>query len=304
MSLDAELYEERRRKWRRSGFWRGVGLTVLILIGLGVLGALLGDPEPRGPHVARHVVSGIIVNDPDRTALIADMAEDDDVRALILYIESPGGTTVGSEALYEAVRLVAEEKPVVAVMGEIAASGGYITALAADHIVARGNTLTGSIGVIIEYPRITGLMEQLGIEWETVRSGDVKGGISPFRDTTAEERAIEQAIVEDSYDWFVGLVTERRGLSGGALETVTDGRVFTGRQAIEAGLIDAIGGQREAESWLADIDPALSELPVRTVSLPEEDPGLADLLLSAGGLDDLVSGGLLHRYRRLLSVTE
>ena len=168
------------------------------------------------------------------------------MRALVLRINSPGGTTAGSEALYAAIRRVAAEKPVVAVLGEVAASGGYVAALAADRIVGRGNTLTGSIGVIMEYPDLTEVMERLGIGIETVRSSELKAEPSPFRPTNPAARARDEALVADSYRWFRGLVGERRGLQGNALDAAANGGVFTGRLALESGLIDAIGGEAEA----------------------------------------------------------
>ena len=142
----------------------------------------------------------------------------------------------------------------VAVLGEIAASGGYIAAVAADHVIARGNTLTGSIGVILEYPNFSDLLDEIGVEIETIRSSNLKGGTSPLRDASPEERALEEALVEDSYQWFRGLVSERRNLSGGALDRVANGRVFTGRLALSAELIDEIGGMDAAEAWLEETD--------------------------------------------------
>ncbi|MEO1065719.1 MAG: signal peptide peptidase SppA, partial [Actinomycetota bacterium] len=167
-----------------------------------------------------------------------------DARALVLRIDSPGGTVVGSEALYLALRRVAEEKPVVAVMGEVAASGGYVAAIAAEHIVARQNTLTGSIGVILEYPEISGLLDDLGVEVVTIRSSDVKGGASPLRELSPAERAAQERIVADANAWFRELVAERRGFRAAAIEVVADGSAFTGRMAVENGLIDAFGGVR------------------------------------------------------------
>ncbi len=169
---------------------------------------------------------------------------------MLLRINSPGGTTAGSEALYEAIRHLAETRPVVAVLGEVAASGGYVAALGADHIVGWGNTLTGSIGVIMEYPDLTQVLDRLGIGWETVRSSELKAEPSPFRPTNPAARARDEALVAEGYAWFRGLVGERRGLEGAALDAVANGGVFTGRLALENGLIDEIGGERVALEWL------------------------------------------------------
>jgi protease-4 len=157
-------------------------------------------------------------------------------------------------------------------MGELAASGGYITAIAADHIVARGNTLTGSIGVIMEYPDLTQVMDRLGIELETVRSSELKAEPSPFRPTNPAARAVEEALVAEGYDWFRGLVGERRGLAGPALDRVANGAVFTGRLALEHGLVDEIGGEPEAVAWLESRDAALDGLPVRDWEVERDRP--------------------------------
>ncbi|MEL6677844.1 MAG: signal peptide peptidase SppA, partial [Pseudomonadota bacterium] len=283
MSLEAELYEERRRKWRRSGFWRGV-FVVAALVAV-VLGIRAFSPEAGPePHIARHSVLGIIYNDPVRDDLIRGLADDANVRAVILEIDSPGGTTVGAEAIHDAIRAVAVVKPVVAVLGEVAASGGYIAAIGADHIVARGNTLTGSIGVIMEYPNFSGLLDDLGVSVETVRSSSVKGGASPLRPTSEAERAEQRALIDDSYQWFRGLVGEARGLEGPALDTVADGGVFTGRQALSVGLIDEIGGENAALIHLESLNDELIGLPILDHFVPEEELSPLDLVLEQVGV--------------------
>lgn len=290
-SLEREDYEERRRKWRRSGFWRGIGLVVLLIVLAATAALWFGDRPRFGPHVALVEIAGVIVDDPVLDAKLAEIEDNPEVEALILRINSPGGTTVGSEVLYERVRRIAGEKPVVVTMGEVAASGGYITAIAADHIIARGNTITGSIGVILEYPQIGALLEKLGIEIETVKSAELKGGPSMFRAPTPEQLALEQLLIEDSYQWFRALVAERRGLSGPDLEAVADGRVFTGRQALAAGLIDAIGGYDEAIDWLDSHDSVTPGLPVDLYLPDYQDRGFlgsaANFLAQNTGLSEI-----------------
>jgi protease-4 len=270
-AIERDFYEERRRRWRRSAFWRGFLVAVLLLAVVAGLAAMDGLAA-RTPHIARYAVSGVITDDPERDDLLRELAGNDAVRAVLVRVDSPGGSTVGSEALFAGLRRVAERKPVVAVMGEVAASGGYIAALAADYIVARGNSITGSIGVILEYPDFTELMDRLGIGLQTVRSSELKAEPSPFRPTTPEARAREIALVADSYAWFRDLVAERRGLSGEALDAVTDGGVFTGRLAFETGLVDALGGEPEALAWLEAQRRGLADLPMRDWSLERDLP--------------------------------
>jgi protease-4 len=284
-ALERDFYEERRRKWRRSAFWRGFAVAAVIAL---VVAFLASDAvRAARDHVARFEVAGLIADDPQRDAQLAELADDPSVRAVLLRINSPGGTTAGSEALFASIRAIAERKPVVAVLGEVAASGGYITALAADHIVARGNTLTGSIGVILEYPDLTGVMDRLGIDLETVRSSELKAEPSPFRPTNAAARARDEALVAESFAWFRGLVGERRGLSGDALDAVANGGVFTGRIALDNGLVDAIGGEQAALGWLESRERGLADLPVRDWEVERDEPFLARLvgtLAPSGGI--------------------
>ncbi len=288
-ALERDFYEERRRKWRRSAFWRGVFVTLGVFVLLGVLGAFFGGGPRFGDHIAHVKLQGVIYDDPILDKALKDVEENDNAKALIVSISSPGGTTVGSEAVYERLRKIAEKKPVVSVLGEVAASGGYIAAIGTDHIIARGNTITGSIGVIMEYPDMTDLLDKIGISMQTIRSSDIKGGPSPFRKSTPEARAAEQALIEESYVWFRSLVEERRGLSGQQLDTVADGRVFTGRLALDLGLIDAIGGFDDATAYLDSLDSVESELPVDIYALEYEDSGLfgpvGKFLLKNGSLE-------------------
>lgn len=284
--LVRDFYEERRRKWRRGAFWRG--FLVAAVLGIVALLFTLGSDELPGARIARYDVTGMILDDPERDALLKEIAEDDDTKALILRINSPGGTTAGSEALFAAVRAVAARKPVVAELGELAASGGYVAAISADHIVARGNTLTGSIGVIMEYPTFTDLMAKVGIGYETVRSSELKAEPSPFRPTNPAARALDQAMIDESFQWFRGLVAERRGLAGERLDAVTTGGVFTGRVAVANGLVDEIGGEPEALAWLESRVPGLGALKVEKREVERDEPLLARWL----GFSD-ASGGIL-----------
>lgn len=293
-ALERDFYEERRRKWRRSAFWRGFLVAALIAIVISVwVGA--ADFSAGRDQIARYEIGGLIADDPLRDRMLDEIAESDNVHALILRINSPGGTTAGSEALYDALRRVAAEKPVVAVMGELAASGGYVAALGADHIIARGNTLTGSIGVIMEYPDLTGVMDRLGVGLETVRSSELKAEPSPFRETNPAARARDEALVAESYAWFRGLVAERRGLEGAELDAVANGGVFTGRTAARNGLVDAIGGETEAVAWLESRDPALADVPVRGWEV-ERDETLVTRFVgkmeATGGILGKISAGL------------
>ena len=302
--LERDLYEERRRKWRRSGFWRGIGFMVLLLGGL--IWFVLSKAEsefPTGEHIARITIDGIITQDRYREEVLTKIAEDDDVKALIVLINSPGGTVVGSEILYESLRAVAANKPVVAEMAGVAASGGYMAALGADYIVAHSNTVTGSIGVIMEYPDMSGLLDQVGVQMQVIRSSEIKGGVSPFREANPEEVAAQQAMIEETFQWFKDLVAERRNLSGTALDDVTTGGVFSGRKAVENGLIDGLGGDTEARAYLESVTQTLTELEVEDWELTQPEPWYNGILSTLLGINPLLERFSSPESAQLYSIT-
>src|ERR1700680_4385721 len=188
-------------------------------------------------------------------------------RAVIVHVDSPGGTTAGSEQLYDALSRRRDKKPVVIVVDSLAASGAYITALAGDHIVAQQTSLVGSIGVLFQFPNFADLLDKIGVKVEAVKSSPLKAAPSGFEPTSPEAKAALESIIKDSYGWFKGLVQDRRHLSGDQLQAVVDGRVFTGHQAIELKLIDELGDERAGIAWLAKEKNVDASLPVRDYRL-------------------------------------
>jgi protease-4 len=295
MPLDADAILDRRALRRRLAFWR---IGAIALVGLViVVGALSfgrgGErvPGPRGPHIAKVEISGVIFDDEKRSKLLADLAKSN-AKGVLLMIDSPGGGVTASEDIYEAVRRVAKDRPVAAVVGTLAASGGYVAAIAADHIVARKTSITGSIGVLAQYPNFTELLKTVGVQVESVKSSPLKAAPSGVEPTSPEARKALEALILDSYAWFKGVVAERRGLDGAALAGVSDGRVFTGRQALDLKLVDEIGGEPEAIAWLATkgVDASLPVKEWKPKSSPFESFGAASLvaaLADAVGLHPL-----------------
>ena len=279
MVLDADIVIDRRRIKRRLTLWRVVAVVAVVVAVIAAVGRVGGLYERA--HVGRLSIEGIIVDDPQRDQALVDVADDDDVRALIVRINSPGGTVVGGEALYRHLRRVAERKPVVAVMGEVAASAAYMAALAGDRIIAREGTITGSIGVIMQTADITGLLDKIGIKPESVKSAPLKAQPNPLETFTPEAREAAREVVLDLYEMFVGMVEERRRLGRDQTLALADGRVFTGRQAVANGLIDALGGEAEAREWLDEVRDVDSAVPVRDVEIGGPEDKLRDFL---GGL--------------------
>ena len=168
-------------------------------------------------------------------------------------MNSPGGTTTGGEALYEGLREVAKKKPLVAQFGTVAASAGYIVGLASDHIVARGNSITGSVGVLVQWPEFVQLLDKVGVKVNEVKSGPLKASPSPFEPLNEGGRKVAEGMVNDGFKWFLGLVEARRGLKPSEVPGLLDGRIFSGREAMAAKLVDQIGGEDEAVAWLKDV---------------------------------------------------
>ncbi len=310
MASEAELIIDRRRLKRRLTFWRVA--SVLLFIGaLLALAAASGgfNLEKRSDHIARVWVTGLITGDQPTLDLLEDIAKADNVKGLIIRIDSPGGTTAGSEALYEAVRKIAKDKPVAAVMDTVAASGGYITAIAADHIVARGNTITGSIGVIFQWAEFSKLLETVGVQMQEIKSGDLKAEPSPFKPLSEKAREVSTLMVQDSFAWFTGLVAERRKLPLDKVKILSDGRVYTGRQAVAEKLIDELGGEEKAVAWIKKEKKLSEGIEVKDWALPSEDKGLFGLglritsgALKAMGLPDLAKQAQLQKLDGLVSV--
>lgn len=280
MALDADYLIDRRRLKRRLSFWRGLGILAVLLAALAAFGRF--SDIGGGDYIARHAVQGLIVEDVRRNRALAGIAEDDNARALIVRIDSPGGTVVGGESLYRSLRAVADRKPVVAVLGGLATSAGYMAAIGADRVVARRSTITGSIGVVMHTTEISGLLDKLGIGAETIRSGPLKAMPSGFEKLTDDGREVLQELIADSHRMFLDLVAERRGLEGAGLARVADGRVLTGRQAMDADLIDAIGGETDAVAWLEAEKGVAAGLPVRDVGKPDRFARLLDRAASLG----------------------
>ncbi|WP_237154338.1 signal peptide peptidase SppA [Oryzibacter oryziterrae] len=265
MALDADLMVDRRRTRRKLVFWRAAAFVVAALAVV-VIALLNGGDELAGrnrQHIARISVQGMILSDAKVNAMLKELAEQDEVKGVIVAIDSPGGSTVGGEELYDGIRKIAARKPVVATMGTLAASAGYMTAIAADHIVAERSTITGSIGVLFQYGNAGRLLQTLGIEVKTLKSAPLKAEPSPF--TYPEQpgaAAMIQRLIDDTYAWFVDIVAERRKLDRAEALKLADGSVYSGRQALTLKLVDEIGGEDAAIAWLEQQKDMPKDLPV------------------------------------------
>ncbi len=295
MALDADILLDRRRLKKSIFRWRvlaAVAVVIAIVVAFARSGAddvVWGD---TGPRIVEVNIEGVITEDPYLLDALEQIEEDSDVAALIVHINSPGGTMVGGEALFESLRRIGETRPVVAEMGTVAASGGYMTAIAADHIVAHRGTVTGSIGVIFQSMNFNGTLEKLGVEPLTVKSGPLKAVPNPFEPTDDAARTAMESLISDMFGVFVDMVAERRGMDVDTVRQLADGRVYTGQQAVANGLIDEIGGRREALRWLQDERGVSSDMVVVPLEIDYPDDSLMAALFEGNIGKMLSSEGL------------
>ena len=259
---------------RKYSYWIIGGLLLIIIISL----IPWENAIPTGPKV------GIIeINTPitDSKNIVKDLnhfVEESSICAIVVRLETPGGGVAASQEIYEKVKEISERnsKPIIASMGGVAASGGYYIALGADTIIANPGTATGSIGVIMTYPVVHELMKKLGIEQETITSGELKDAGSMFRDLTDNERKYFQGLIDDLHKQFVAAVSKERNLSYPSAEKLATGKVFSGKQAFDNGLIDLLGTLEDAV-FLAVKNAGLKGRPVM-IYPPEEKKGLLYVL--------------------------
>lgn len=310
MSLETDLLVDRRSLRRRLSLWRALAFVVLAAA-LVSAAVLAGAPRLQRSvaHVARVKVTGFI-GDQTQTLKLFDRIADSGAKAVLVEIDSPGGATTGGEALYNGLRTLSARLPTVAVVDGLGASAAYMAAIGTDHIVARRTSLVGSIGVLVEYPNFHGLLDKVGVAVESVKSSPLKASPDGVTPTPPEARAALEALIADTFGWFKGLVKDRRHFDDAALARVSDGRVFTGQQALGLHLIDEVGDEATAIAWLEGQRGVAKDLPVQ--DWEREDAGAfgfargAAALADAAGLGPLAAvlgaGGPDPRLDGLLSV--
>ena len=271
-----DMREERRLR-RKLMFWRVLFLLIVAGVGFAVWSAARARPSAlAADHVARIDLSGVVTDDRELVERLESIAKSDKAKAVVISISSPGGTTYGGERIYKALRKLAAQKPVVADIRTLAASAGYLVALGADHIVAGETSITGSIGVLMQYPQAGELLDKIGVQVNEEKSAPLKAEPSPFHPASEEARAMIRATVMDSYGWFVDIVAERRAMPREAVLPLADGRILTGRQALAAKLVDELGGDDEIRAWL-ETKGVDKSLPVAQWKAPSRE-GLLPLL--------------------------
>ena len=269
MSLDWQILEENKKKWYRKGIWRGILISIILALTI-YLFLNFNNLSSNFSHIARISINGVIFDNIETIEIIDNLAKNDNVKSVIVRINSPGGSVVGSESLYVAINSLSQKKPVISLMGEIATSGGYIVALASNYILARKNTLTGSIGVIVENQNFSELSEKIGVSIDTTKSGKIKGGQNPLSPSDPLVKINNQKLVNYSFDWFISIIKKNRDINQSVIELVSDGRTITGGMAMDLGLIDGIGSEKEALKYLEKKYPDFKGLPIIDIETPSQ----------------------------------
>lgn len=301
MQPTSDLLIDRKRLKSQLTSWRALAL-VAVFGSIAVFfsgNTKLGGTRMGGDYIAEIKIEGMMQDDPKRDALIKEVMQDDHAKAVIVRLDSPGGTTVGGEEIFLQLRDMAKKKPVVGVMHTLCASACYMASLGTDQVFARESTLTGSIGVLLQSVEVSRLAEKLGVTSVTVKSGAYKDVPSLTEPFTEDQRKVLNTLITDAYDHFVAMIVTRRQMDDATVRAIADGRVYTGAQALKLQLIDAIGGNEEALEWLTSKHKINPKLEIRQIEPEEEYGSLLDELTqsakikifgqSAIGLDGLVS---------------
>jgi protease-4 len=258
----AHLIPANARLRRSRRLWRVLFFLAAIVAAIALLARFAIPENGPGERIARVSINGVIATDPARLKVLKELGDNDAVKAVIVAINSPGGTTAGGEELYEALNTLRARKPVVAVIGELGASAAYMTAIATDRIFARRLSIVGSIGVLYQHIDAGKLLNTIGVDLDKVATGPLKAEPDLDEPLQGEVRASLQGLVNDSFEWFVDIVAERRGIPRPDTLALSDGRILTGRQGLATKLIDAVGGESEAIAWLASDRQVKADLPV------------------------------------------
>lgn len=276
MSLHADTLIQIIRLKHQVSKWRILAIIVTILACLVFFQKFSKYAPIQSDYIARIKIEGVIDDNPALSKLMLETAKDKHAKAVLVWLDTPGGGAVGGQQIYLDLMKLSKTKPVVAVVRTMAASAGYMAALGADRIIAREGSITGSIGVIMESFEATELAQKIGIKPILVKSSPLKAAPNPMEKYTPEQDAVMQAVIKDFYNWFVDIVAERRKLPRDVAEKLSDGRIYTGRQALAAKLIDQLGGEDEAIDWLSKNKKVPASLEIKDVKVESDSNGFLE----------------------------
>ncbi len=278
-----------RKKQKNTRWW----VWVLIALGVFILSSIVTDLDSweTGPRVGIVEIHTPIISSREIIRDLNYFFHNDNIEAIIVHLDTPGGSVASSQEIYSKVKSISDSgKPIYASMGNVAASGGYYIALGADSIIANPGTATGSIGVIMGYPVFHNMMDKFGINYTTVKSGKFKDSGSSFRESSQEDSTYFQELVNNLYEQFVHAVSEERHISYEIVKSLADGRVYSGEQAKQIGLIDMLGTLEDA-IHLAGRSTGSLDTPV-AVKPPEQKKNIWDIVF--GGISSRIGNNLIY----------
>lgn len=245
---------------RRLFFWRTISLiTVAIIVYLSFENQ---EKSSSNDYIANYNISGLLISADEIIEDLEELKSNNEVNSIIISVDSPGGTTVSAEEIYLKLKEVSLVKPTAIVMRNIATSGAYLLSLGGDVIFSRENTITGSIGVLLQWARVDEALSKLGIEVNEVKSGKLKAEPDFFGEIDEEVQQVTKEIIDETFEWFIRIVKVERNLNPSEIYTISNGRIFTGRQAIELNLVDEIGDKNDAKIWLVENKEIDSNSPI------------------------------------------
>ena len=244
--------------------------TISIVVAIFFFVILISDNRYKKPHIAKVTIDNIITQDSFRYEKLEELSQNKNTKAVIVFINSPGGTVVGGETLYKSIKNIAQQKPVISVMGEVATSAAYMASLGSNYIFAQEGTITGSVGVLVLSSEFTELAKKIGISTEVIKSGDLKASPSPLEKMTPKAREQMEKIVQEISKNFINLVKKERKLNNNKTQLISDGRIFTGQSALQIGLIDSIGNIKEAKEYLK-IERNIDMLPILNMEIIKKE---------------------------------
>ena len=244
--------------------------TILIVVAIFFFVILISDNRYKKPHIAKVTIDNIITQDSFRYEKLEELSQNKNTKAVIVFINSPGGTVVGGETLYKSIKSIAQQKPIISVMGEVATSAAYMASLGSNYIFAQEGTITGSVGVLVLSSEFTELAKKIGISTEVIKSGDLKASPSPLEKMTPKAREQMEKIVQEISKNFINLVKKERKLNNNKTQLISDGRIFTGQSALQIGLIDSIGNIKEAKEYLK-MEHNIDMLPILNIEIIKKE---------------------------------
>lgn len=285
MNISPDYLIERKRNKLALTKWKIISLILIIVLFFVARENLPEQLDPskssltNSDYIARIKFDTVINDDLAIINKIKEIENNNKIKAVIMHVNSPGGTVVGSEMIYNSVRKISSSnKPVVAVMGSLATSGGYMISLAADHIISHNGTITGSIGVIMQSAEITELAEKLGINFHNFKSDELKASPNFVEKLTPEAKNAVMENIYSVYDFFVEIVAERRKMDINVAREISDGRIYSGRQAFNLNLVDEIGNEDNAISWLKENKHISSDLQIKDIKIKPKEK-LIDIIM-------------------------